>query len=193
MEIPDSWNQRSGWAEGFPEIVTHTTVNARDAHPDYATAKTGDGDAASRLINEIVSVDSIEILRMALGGKKPKIVPVRAIELDGRNMIPDAYAEELGRQLGHDINAGIVQINVVGHTRASGFARMARPALFSGAATHGQHYLIVDDHVGMGGTLASLKGRIEEDGGQVVLASTLTQSRDSHRIALTKETLRKLR
>ena len=45
----------------------------------------------------------------------------------------------------------------------------------------------------MGGTLANLRGHVEANGGAIVLMTTLTQSGDSHHIALTQDTLRKLR
>lgn len=49
--------------------------------------------------------------------------------------------------------------------------------------------MLVDDHVGLGGTLANLKGHIETHGGKVVAMTTLTESRDGRHIALRRETL----
>lgn len=51
----------------------------------------------------------------------------------------------------------------------------------------------MDDHVGLGGTLANLRGHVEAQGGTVIAMTTLTESRDARRIALRTETLNMLR
>lgn len=45
-------------------------------------------------------------------------------------------------------------------------------------------YLLVDDHVGLGGTLANLRGHVEARGGRVIAITTLTESRDARAISL---------
>jgi hypothetical protein len=67
------------------------------------------------------------------------------------------------------------------------------PATFEGVVQPGAQYVLVDDHVGVGGTLANLKGYVEQNGGHVLAMTTLTQSRDAHQIALRPETLAVLR
>ena len=83
--------------------------------------------------------------------------------------------------------------NIVAHTRASGWHRIVTPPIFGGTVKAGQDYLLVDDHIGLGGTLANLRGYIETNGGTVVAMTTLTQSRDAEKIALTPATLNMLR
>jgi hypothetical protein len=51
------------------------------------------------------------------------------------------------------------------------------------------NYVLVDDHVGLGGTLANLRGHVETGGGRVIGMTTLTESRDGRRISLRPETL----
>ncbi len=184
---------RVAWPSDFPEVQTHTTVKVRDAHPAYAAAKSGDREAAVELVEDLLDDGAIEQLHRRLGDRKPVIVPVRALELQGRNVIPDLMAEILASRLGLEVDQQVVQANIVVPTRASGFERLARPAWFFGDIRSGWRYLVVDDHVGLGGTLANIRGHIESNGGKVVLATTVTQSRDSHRLALSPETLRKLR
>lgn len=53
--------------------------------------------------------------------------------------------------------------------------------------------MLVDDHVGLGGTLANLRGHVEIAGGSVIAMTTLTESRDAKRISLRPETLDMLR
>lgn len=67
-------------------------------------------------------------------------------------------------------------MNVVGHTGANGFLRLARQAVFDGEVIAGAEYLLVDDFIGQGGTLANLKGYIESSGG-IVLGATVSLDR----------------
>jgi hypothetical protein len=87
---------------------------------------------------------------------------------------------------------GVLQINLVTHTGADGYHRLARPALFDGEVNAGE-YLLVDDFIGQGGTLANLKGFLESRGGKVIGATTLTGKAYSARLRLEPETLRTLR
>lgn len=80
-----------------------------------------------------------------------------------------------------------------GHTGASGFARLARQALFDGVIEPGSAYFLVDDFIGQGGTLANLKGFIESRGGQVIGATVLTGKPYSARLDLSPDLLAALR
>jgi hypothetical protein len=44
--------------------------------------------------------------------------------------------------------------------------RLATPPAFTGSIEQGKDYLLIDDHVGLGGTLANLRGYIETQGGR---------------------------
>jgi hypothetical protein len=184
--------RRSPWPALFPDVVVHTTVALRDAHPDYAAAKSGTQDAATRLACELLSSPALERLRDRLDAERPMIVPVRAVETTGVNLIPHAMGRELERRLGLSVTSTIFQTNTVGHTRASGFHRLAFQPTFAGDVLPGRSYLLVDDHVGLGGTLANLRGHIEGEGGRVVLTTTLCASRRSEVLALRPETLHAL-
>lgn len=88
-------------------------------------------------------------------------------------MIPTVFAEILARLLDTKVDVDIAQLNRVGHTGSGGFHRLATPALFGGDVAAGQNYLIVDDFVGQGGTIANIKGHIEAQGGVAVMATAL--------------------
>lgn len=117
------------------------------------------------------------------------LLPVSALEDTGFNAIPDAMAEVLAEALSWPRSAGvIVQTNRVGHTRARAFNRLVTPAAFEGRVFRGAEYVLVDDHVGLGGTLANLKGYVERGGGRVVAMTTLTESPGARLIALQTDT-----
>ena len=184
---------RTAWPDGFPDVFIHTTVEKRDTHPCYKAAKSGDSTAAYRLVKDTLSEQSIEKLREQIGDCKPLMVPIGAIEQEGFNSIPNAMARAIGDRLNLEVDASsIAQSNRVGHTRARAAHRMVTPATFTGYVRKGFDYVIIDDHVGLGGTIANLRGYIEENDGKVIAVSTLTESRDARVLALRPETLRAL-
>ena len=96
---------RTYWPAEIPDTITLTSVRKRDGHPDYMAAKTGDREAASRLVTYIISETAVDRLRRILGDRKPILLPVYAIGAHGRNIIPDIFAHGLA-----------------GHTRATGLS-----------------------------------------------------------------------
>ena len=95
--------------------MVHTTIAQRDGHPGYATAKAGDPDAALTLAVDLLDGGAIETLRSAIVGHPALLLPVIA-DRTGFNLIPDAMAQVLGRDLDLPVIAGkIVQTNKVGH------------------------------------------------------------------------------
>ncbi|MEI6640247.1 MAG: phosphoribosyltransferase [Chlorobium sp.] len=125
--------------------------------------------------------------------QKPILVSAHAVEGSGVNAIPEALADMLAEQLGWPTDNGIVQINIVAHTGADGFSRLARQAKFDGDALAGKPYLLTDDFVGQGGTLANLRSHIMSKGGNVLGAIVLTGKPHSAIIALDGVTLQELR
>lgn len=184
---------RRPWQSGFPDVVIHAPLEQRDGHPDYDAAKSGDLNSAKLLVRELLSDASVEMLRGSVPGS-PLLAGVSAIETRGFNAIPDAMANELSLRLGWELDDGeLRQSNKVGHTRASAWHRFVAQAEFTGSVRAGADYVLVDDHVGFGGTLANLRGYIEEHGGTVVAMTTLTETRDARKITLTRDTLEALR
>ena len=121
------------------------------------------------------------------------LVSAHAYEREGINAIPEAFAVEISKALGWPHDTAVAQINVVEHTGADGFSRLARQAEFAGAIQAGCEYVLVDDFVGMGGTLANLKGYIESKGGKVLAAVSLTGKPHSAKLTLSPERLQELR
>ncbi len=173
------------WPADFPDVVVHTTVATRDAHPGYASAKAGDPEDALTLAMDLLDSAAVETLRRIVGDRTAILLPVIADETLGFNAIPDAMAQVLGRAFDLPVIAGeIVQTNKVGHTRAPAFQRLVTPAMFDGEVQNGAAYVLVDDHVGLGGTLANLRGHVDTRGGRVIAITTLTESRDARRLSL---------
>ena len=98
----------------------------------------------------------------------------------------------LAIRLGLGTDVAIVQTNVVSHTGADGYGRLARQPTFDGDVILGAEYVLVDDFVGQGGTLANLRGFIESSGGRVLAAVTLTGKPHSAKLALNETQLEEL-
>jgi adenine/guanine phosphoribosyltransferase-like PRPP-binding protein len=125
-----------------------------------------------------------------IGSRKPLVAPVAAVERGGFNAIPDEMAHVLAAEIGLQMAPyDIYQSSYVAHTRAGGWHRLVTPAVFAGTVIDGADYLLVDDHVGFGGTLANLRGYVETNGGHVIGMTTLTETGGGHKIAVLPETL----
>lgn len=182
---------RVPWPPRFSDVIIHTNVRIRDAHHAYVAAKSGDPDAALELAIELIDDQAVDALRALIRDRNALLLPVVAEEDVGFNAIPDVMAQVLGRDLGLAVveNGEIVQTNKVGHTRAKTFQRLVTPPEFAGPVTAGANYILVDDHVGLGGTLANLRGHVEAAGGKVIAMTTLTESRNGRMISLRPSTL----
>ena len=108
------------------------------------------------------------------------------------NAIPTALARLLSDDLHVPFDTTVVQINIVGHTGADGYGRLARQAAFDGVH-QGRRYITVDEFIGQGGTLANPRGWVEHQGGSVVGAVALTGKPYSAKLNPSKEQLNELR
>jgi hypothetical protein len=177
----------------FPDVIIHATETSVKKHPRYKEAKSGDSEAAFELVQATINDEQVENLRILLSGRKPLLASAHAYEAEGVNAIPEVFADELAQRLDLVVDSGIVQTNVVAHTGANGFGRLARQPFFEGSVAAGQDYVLVDDFVGMGGTLANLRGYIEAQGGKVIGAVTLTGKPYSAKLSLEQTQLQELR
>ncbi len=183
---------RVPWPPGFPDVVVQqphdSPVRLKD-QPGYIAAKRMyDIDAAWAVVEALVDPSRLALLRACISNATPTLVAVQADE-GGRNALPEAYAEHIAHALGLPVGRGIVQINRTFPTGADSVHRLMTRAAFDGPVQPGQTYVIVDDVVTQGGTLADLRGYIEANGGKVIAATTLIGSTGSHVMALRPETL----
>jgi len=183
---------RTPWGN-FPDVLIHASESAVKQHPAYRAAKAGDGVAAMALIRDTMNTERNRELVERFAGQTPTLVSAHAYERNAVNAIPEVFADLLGLALNWPVDHGIYQANVVFHTGADGFSRLARQARFAGTVSRGCDYVLVDDFIGMGGTLANMKGYIESQGGRVLAAICLTGKPHSAKLALSPERLSELR
>jgi hypothetical protein len=183
--------RRTNW-HSFPDVVILADVPAAKRHPLFSAAKAGDAKAAEALVDDVLAIGPITGLGSLIGHTRPHLLAVHAVEDVGMNAIPRALARVLSVRLDLPVATGIVQMNRVGHTGAGGYHRLAFPAVFEGDVNP-VDYVLVDDFVGQGGTLANLRGYVESNGAHVLGAVTLTGKGYSAKLCLQDGTLSGLR
>lgn len=185
---------RRGWDADFPDVVTAHRPGRLSAHADYAAAKAGDDTAALRVVRDVITPEFVEDVRAALPeGSKPLVVAVQSQEATGNNRIPRMAAEVLAQRLGLQVSEDIVQAAKVNRSAGDALHRLANQPPFTGKVEKGRDYVLIDDTLTQGGTLAQLKTHIEDNGGKVVLATALTGKDYSRKIALNSQSLANVR
>ena len=164
--------ERAPWGD-FPPVIRNGDLHSSKKVPEYQAAKAGNMPAAINLIRRLLTDDTVEKTRRQIRGSKPLVLPVLAVETSGNNKIPLAMAKVLARRLNLEVESNIVQSERVGRTGTGADHRLAFNPSFEGKVKTGQAYLIIDDTLLMGGTIASLRGYIENRGGRVVGASVM--------------------
>lgn len=183
---------RTAWQD-IPDVAILAEESLIKKQSLYVAAKGGDIEAAQGLILDTVTVGAIEKVCAVIGDSEPFLIPVHAVEsAEGVNSIPLALAQMLSETLNLPLEVNVIQTNTVGHTGADGYTRLAFPALFEGES-QAADYFLVDDFIGQGGTLANLKGFLENRGGQVIGAVALTGKAYSATLKLRETSLRELR
>lgn len=172
--------------------VLYPLNTLKQASPElYYKAKGGDVIAAIELLTEHLDViDKITESAEIFGSNEPILAPVLAIEALGNNRLPLIFAELIRVVFDFEIAEDLVQTVKANHTNAGAYERIVRQPRFDGHIEAGREYIIIDDTVAMGGTLAALKGYIESQGGKVIHAITLTGLQTKFDIVPTEKMLR---
>lgn len=166
-------SERAPWGD-FPAVIRNGNLGDLQKEPEYIAAKGGDPKAALDLVDRLITDETVQQIKDAIGNKRPLLLPVLAVEESGANKIPLMMAVVLGRRLGLDVERGVLQQEKVGRTNAGSDHRLVFNPTFVGSVKQGQSYLLLDDTLTMGGTIASLRGYIENRGGHVLGAAVMT-------------------
>ncbi|WP_415716559.1 phosphoribosyltransferase [Roseibium sp.] len=95
-------------------------------------------------------------------------------EFNLTNAIPFVLARYVAEQLGGHVNKSIIEVARPGRTKLSRMARFLWQPQFVGVVRDDVCYILVDDVYTTGGTLASLRSYIVENGGTVIAACVLS-------------------
>jgi len=194
---------RTPWPDDFPPVFVHVPWRSNNPtqppglwdHPLYTPAKNlRDATAAIQLIDDIARDDVIEDIVSSVfyygRGNEPIVIAPSPDLSEARNALAITYAEWLALELECTTEERVFQSKNVPRTELGAWARMAHDVEFYGEISDGADYIVVDDVMTLGGTLADLKGFIEHNGGRVICMSVLARgSGTNSRIALDSHTL----
>jgi hypothetical protein len=184
-----------GWEPDFPRVMHFVDLKnvykvpskLLAEYPDYNAAKRNeDFPAAIRLVSEIINKPENIAQLHELKHRYPDaiLVPVRAEESGGKNKLPSALAEYIGKKAGFEVDENIVQSNKVHRTGTDEWHRFAFRPEFTGDVQKGRHYILLDDVCAQGGTFSEMRYHIEKNGGQVVQTAALALGGHGDRLAM---------
>jgi adenine/guanine phosphoribosyltransferase-like PRPP-binding protein len=177
----------------FPGVFIHASERFLKTHHAYNAAKAGNNVAAMELAADAISIKVLDQLWKRFDAYAPVLVSPHSSGLSGVDAIPEAMAWVVSDLLKWPYEERVVQRNNVSHTGASGYERLQRQVIFQGPVVVGLNYLLVDDFVTHGGTLANLRGHILAQKGYVIGATVLAGKDYSAELALPSTQLAELR
>lgn len=186
-------SQRDDTPADLPDAIIGHPLAAATTHPDYAAAKGGDPVAAHRLAEDLVTPEFVDSVRKSIGDKDVIVQGVNSIEASGRNKIPLAVAQVLADRLGAEATNDIAQSNAPKRTGMDGLDRLLNSPEFDGPVRTDKPYLLLDDTLTQGGTMAALASHIRQNGGEVAGEVALTGKDYSRKIALSPDLLGQVR
>lgn len=135
----------------------------------YRDAKyRGDIAAARRIVQAFLKPDSLSDIQKLTQQADTLVVSPCTASKGRRNVLPITMAHHIAHHLELRVNKEIFQ-HVGDHkTGQEGMDRLFNHPGFYGPVHRGRNYLIVDDVLTMGGTVADLRSHIERKGGRVV-------------------------
>ena len=169
LKQKESMPYGKGWKSGFPEIVNHTGSHAASKDPNFKAAKSGDYDAAVRLVDRLLKPDKVADIVNRYSDAS--LVYVHMKNQENSNMIPAAFASKF-RDSGMKVEDDIVVVTKAKHTGASDMLRLLRRSRFEGDVSPGRNYVLADDFVTSGAEVRDLKDYIESNGGNVVCVTS---------------------
>lgn len=161
------------------------------AHPDYVKAKAGCQDSAINLVSELAKQFLVNLVNEI--PENMIFVAPFAKEATGDNAIPQVLAMMCAMIFNGAVDDDIVQINRVYHTGADPMERLISQSTFEGLVTSNARYILVDDVVSMGGTLAELSNYIQHHGGVVYGVITLVNAGRNKNLCANRTTINKLK
>lgn len=180
---------RVPWPNDFPDVFVNAMWASKEkdvaslkSHPLYQPAK-GERDmrSALSLIDDIITKETVENLASLATRSKvaPKLIAPAAQLGDSNNALATGYAYWLGKELDWEVEERVFQAKAFSKDKSNAWTRIANTSAFYGEIDKTTPYVIVDDVITLGGTLADLRSFILGKGGSVIGMSALA-SRNGH-------------
>lgn len=182
--------------EFLPQSLIFTNMNGVVGDKErHLAAKNGDFDSALELVEEIVSDPSkskiIEYIKNQFSNSI--LVPMSSIKSEEKdeNILPLVLGLKLEEITGLENYIDIQKKAKTGHTNSDHVFRLLKEGAYCCTDSSGEEYepdnsgkrfVIIDDIIGSGGSISSLKRYLEKTGGVVLGAICLAAGRKSGRI-----------
>lgn len=153
------------WADDFPKGYGHTNIVYLKRCVGYSDAKDGDLLAACLVVKQCVKKRRIDIIR----DWYPDAVLLPVIS---RNALPFALALFIGLPIHTDVTKQPQKPR----KSMSAMERLLNKPIFEGYILPNKDFIIVDDVVTQGGTVAALRQHVISKGGRVVAVVALAYS-----------------
>jgi hypothetical protein len=180
---------RVPWNGELPPILVNAPWDCEGKgladHPAYWPAKRKrDAKAAVELCEAIVLEEHLETLYDLTFGLEPLVVAPTPTLHETQNALARAFAGWLSVKMNWRLERNIYQAKTISRDfNTNGWFRIVNEPEFYGQVEVGRPYIIADDVCAMGGTLASLRGYIETNGGKV-LGMTVLASGDGGNVQI---------
>jgi hypothetical protein len=164
------------WNENFPEGYGHTSIAFMKRCPGFEDAKNGDIDAAQFVVSRCVKQSRIDDIREQY--PDALLLPVL-----GQNQLPLALALAIGLPIWNNVRL----IHMVSRKLLSAIERFIHKPVFTGYIKRDTEYILIDDVITQGGTIAALRRFVIRGGGNVVAVVALAYAIGSHAVAPIRE------
>lgn len=155
-------------------MVRNGDLKDLSSQDEYIAAKSGDVFSAMVMVKRLLKPSTIMTIKRQIGNNSPKVLPVIAQEALGMNTIPLATANLIADALGLEVELRIYQANSPKRTNKGSDHRLAFLPRFEGPVEAGGSYILVDDTLAMGGTIAALHGFVKNSGGLIAASMVMT-------------------
>jgi hypothetical protein len=160
-------------------------------HPDYQKAKAGSFQSALNLVSDL-AWHKLEKNSIRYGTHSIFVAPY-ARETTGDNAIPQVMSEVFAFLYKAAADTELVQVTKVHHTGADPMQRLILRPEFEGPVQVGANYVLIDDVVNFGTTLAELAHYIQLNGGLVSDIAVLVNAGRNKSLSPDRTTLKILK
>lgn len=160
------------WNEGFPNGYGHTSIAYLRRCHGFWDAKNGELSAARFVVNRCAKPDRLRELRE----QYPNAVLLPVL---GQNKLPLALAQAIGLPICYSVHI----FHIVSRKFLCAIQRFLHKPVFMGSIQKDVDYILVDDVITQGGTIAALREFVMVQGGRVVAVVALAYAIGSHAIA----------
>ena len=190
---------RIPWSVDFPKVRVNAPWESQSFslpdHPAYWPAKRKrDAKAAVALCDDVVTEENLEFLYDLTHGLEPIVVAPALTLHETQNALARAFAGWLSAKMNWKLDRNLYQAKTINRDfNTNGWFRIVNEPEFYGQVEAGRPYILADDVCAMGGTLASLRGYIETNGGKVLGMTVLASGSGKNvQISLVGDTFARL-